>query len=117
VLQISKNRNSVLRPVKNSRSVLRQSLTHRRAAVVRDSIVLGYNWLKDYNSKVDWKKGEVEITRCSLRCEGGCILWKERTHQKRTKLRALRLCHDRPTPLFQEELELEETLPQMCSPD
>jgi len=37
----------------------------------KQSLILGYNWLKDHNPKVDWKKGEVEMTRCPLRCEGG----------------------------------------------
>jgi len=55
----------------------------------KQSLILGYNWLKDHNPKVDWEKGEVEITHCPLRCEGGCALWKEQTHQKRTELRAL----------------------------
>jgi len=49
------------------------------------------------------------MTRCSLWCEGGRALRKEQTHQRRTELRALQLCCDRPAPLFQEELELEET--------
>jgi len=83
----------------------------------KQSLILGYNWLKDHNPKVDWEKGEVEMTRCPLRYEGGRVLWKEQTHQKRTELRALRSCRDGPTPLFQEELKLEETPPQMCSPD
>jgi len=83
----------------------------------KQSLILGYNWLKDHNPKVDWEKGEVEMTRCPLRCEGGHALQKEQTHQKRTELRALRLCRDGPMPLFQEELELEETPPQTCSPD
>jgi len=55
----------------------------------KQSLILGYNWLKDHNSKVDWEKREVKMTRCPLRCEEGCTLWKEQTHQKRTKLRAL----------------------------
>ena len=83
----------------------------------KQSLILGYNWLKDHNPKVDWEKGEVEITHCPLRCEGGCALWKEQTHQKRTELRALRSCCNRPAPLFQEELELEETPLQTRSPD
>jgi len=83
----------------------------------KQSLILGYNWLKDHNPKVDWEKGEVEMIHCPLQCEGGCALWKEQTHQKRTELQALRLCHDRPAPLFQEELELKETPPQTCSPD
>jgi len=52
----------------------------------KQSLILGYNWLKDHNPKVDWEKGEVEMTRCPLWCGGGCALWKEQTHQKRTEL-------------------------------
>ena len=66
----------------------------------KQSLILGYNWLKDHNPKVDWKKGEVEMTRCPLRCEGGRALRKEQTYQKRTELRALRSCRDGPVPLF-----------------
>jgi len=57
------------------------------------------------------------MTRYPLQCEGGRALWKEQTHQKRTELRALRSCYDGPAPLFQEELELEETPLQTHSPD
>jgi len=74
----------------------------------KQNLILGYNWLKDHNPKINWEKGEVEMTRCFLRCERGCALRKEQTRQKRIKLRALRSCHDGPTPLLQEELELEE---------
>jgi len=40
----------------------------------KQSLILGYNWLKDHNPKVDWEKGEVKMTHCPLRCEGGCAL-------------------------------------------
>ena len=52
----------------------------------KQSLILGYNWLKDHNPKVDWEKGEVKMTHCPLRCEGGRALRKEQTHQKRTEL-------------------------------
>jgi len=58
----------------------------------KQSLILGYNWLKDHNPKIDWEKGEVKMTRCPLRCEGGRALQKEQTCQKRTELRALRSC-------------------------
>jgi len=86
----------------------------------KQSLILGYNWLKDHNPKIDWEKGEVGMTCCSLWCEGGHALRKEQTHQKRTELRALQSCRDRPTPLLQEELEMEEieeTTPQPYAPD
>jgi len=52
----------------------------------KQSLILSYNWLKDHNPKIDWEKDEVKMTRCPLRCEGGCTLWKEQTCQKRTEL-------------------------------
>jgi len=46
----------------------------------KQNLILGYDWLKDHNPKIDWEKGEVEMTRCLLRCEGGRALRKEQTH-------------------------------------
>ena len=37
----------------------------------KQSLILGYDWLKDYNPKVDWEKKEVEMTYCPLWCKGG----------------------------------------------
>ena len=82
----------------------------------KQSPILGYDWLKDHNPKIDWVKGEVEMTCCLLQCKGGRALQKEQTCQKRVELQALQLCCDRPTPLFQEELELKKLPPQMYHP-
>jgi len=83
----------------------------------KQSLILGYNWLRDHNPKINWEKGEVEITRCPLRYEGGRALQKEQIYQKRIELQALRSCRDGPAPLLQEELDLEETPLQTYSPD
>jgi len=40
----------------------------------KQSLILGYDWLKDHNPRIDWEKEEVEMTCCSLRCEGGRAL-------------------------------------------
>jgi len=32
----------------------------------KQSLILGYDWLKDHNPKIDWEKGEVEMTHCPL---------------------------------------------------
>jgi len=82
----------------------------------KQSLILGYDWLKDHNPKIDWEKKEVEMTRCPLQCEGGRVLRKEQTRQKRIELRALRSCRDGPTPLLQEESESEEKSPQAHHP-
>ena len=43
----------------------------------KQNLILGYNWLKDYNPKIDWEKGKVEMTHCPLCCKGGHTLQKE----------------------------------------
>jgi len=40
----------------------------------KQSLILGYDWLKDHNPKIDWEKGEVKMTCCPLQCKGGCTL-------------------------------------------
>ena len=82
----------------------------------KQNLILGYNWLKDHNPKIDWKKEEVEMTYCPLCCEEGCVLQKEQTCQKRIELRALWSCHDGSIPLLQEVLEPEEKPPQTHHP-
>jgi len=52
----------------------------------KQSLILGYNWLKDHNPKINWEKGEVKMTCYPLQCEGGRALWKKQTHQKRLEL-------------------------------
>jgi len=43
----------------------------------KQSLILGYDWLKDHNPKIDWEKREVEMTRYPLCCEEGHALQKE----------------------------------------
>jgi len=52
----------------------------------KQNLILGYDWLKDHNPKINWEKREVEMTHCPLHCEGGRALRKEQTRQKRIEL-------------------------------
>jgi len=52
----------------------------------KQSLILGYDWLKNYNPRIDWEKEKVEMTCCLLCCEGRHALWKEQTCQKRIEL-------------------------------
>jgi len=45
----------------------------------KQSLILGYDWLKDHNPRIDWEKGEVEMTHCPLQYERGCVLRKKQT--------------------------------------
>ena len=37
----------------------------------RQSMILGYIWLKDHNLEVNWQTGEVQINRCPPQYERG----------------------------------------------
>jgi len=52
----------------------------------KQSLILGYDWLKNHNPRINWEKGEVEMTCCPLRCERGRALQKKQTRQKRIEL-------------------------------
>jgi len=52
----------------------------------KQSLILGYNWLKDHNPKINWEKGEVKMTCCPLWCKGERALQKKQTCQKRIEL-------------------------------
>jgi len=40
----------------------------------KQSLILGYDWLKDHNPRIDWEKGEVKMTHCPIWCERRCAL-------------------------------------------
>ena len=37
----------------------------------KQSLILGYDWLKDHNSRIDWEKEKAKMIHCLLRCERG----------------------------------------------
>jgi len=78
----------------------------------KQNLILGYNWFKNHNPKIDWEKGEVKMTHCPLRCEEGRALRKEQTRQKRTELRALRSCSQREPGIAKRH----RPLPLCCPP-
>lgn len=34
----------------------------------KQSLLLGYDWLKEHNPEIDWKTGEVKMSRCPGKC-------------------------------------------------
>jgi len=71
----------------------------------RQNMILGYIWLKNHNLEVNWQTGEVQINRCSPRCEGCHVIRKEQALQKRMETRALNVCWSRLSPEYAEDLE------------
>jgi len=74
----------------------------------RQSMILGYTWLKDHNPEVNWQTGEVQMNRCLPQCEGCRVIRKEQASWKRMETRALNVCRSRPCPEYAEDVEEDE---------
>jgi hypothetical protein len=68
-------------------------------------MILGLPWLRQHNPEVDWKTGDVRMTRCDSRCQT-CQLEIRKLSKERKRLNgAKRRCRTGPHPLFTEEEE------------
>jgi len=71
----------------------------------RQSMILGYTWLKDHNPEVDWQTGEVQMNRCPPRCEGCRAIRKKRVSRRKVEARAVNICRSGPSPEYAEDSE------------
>jgi len=58
----------------------------------RQSMILGYTWLKDHNPEVDWQTREVQMNRCPSRYEGCHAIQKKQVSQRKIEVRAVNVC-------------------------
>ena len=80
----------------------------------KQSMILGYTWLKDHNPEVNWQTGEVQMNRCPPRCEGYRAIRKEQVSQRKVEARAVNICRSGPPPEYAEDLEEDETPLRIC---
>jgi len=74
----------------------------------KQSMILGYTWLKDHNPEVNWQTGEVQMNRCPPRCEGCRVIQKEQTLWRKMEVRTVNVCRSGPIPEYAEDLEEDE---------
>jgi len=75
----------------------------------KQSMILGYTWLKDHNPEVNWQTGEVQMNRCPPQCEGCRAIQKEQTSQRKMEVRAVNVCRSRPLLEYAEDSEEDKT--------
>jgi len=80
----------------------------------KQSMILGYTWLKDHNPEVNWQTGEVQMNRCPPQCEGCHAIRKERASRRKMEARAINICWSRPPPEYAEDSEEDETPLRIC---
>jgi len=74
----------------------------------RQSMILGYTWLKDYNLEVNWQTREVQMNQCSPQCKGCYMIQKEQASWKRIETRALNIYRSGPPSEYAEDSEEDE---------
>jgi len=79
----------------------------------KQSMILGYTWLKDHNLEVNWQTGEVQMNRCPPRCKGCHVIQKEQALRKKVETKAINICRSGPSPEHVEDSEEDETLLQI----
>jgi len=80
----------------------------------KQSMILGYTWLKDHNPEVDWQTEEVQMNRCPPRCEGCRAIRKEQASRKKVEVKAVNVCRSGPPPEYAEDLEEDDTPLRIC---
>jgi len=80
----------------------------------KQSMILGYIWLKNHNPEVNWQTGKVQMNRCLPQYEGCCMIQKERASQRKMEARAVNVCRSGLPPEYAEDLEEDETPLQIC---
>jgi len=75
----------------------------------KQSMILGYTWLKDYNLEVNWQTGEVQMNRCPPRCKGCHVIQKEQALREKVEAKAINICRSRPSLEHVEDSEKDET--------
>jgi len=75
----------------------------------KQSMILGYTWLKDHNLEVNWQTGEVQMNQCPPRCEGCHAIRKEQALRKKVEAKAINICQSGPSPEHVEDLEEDKT--------
>jgi len=80
----------------------------------KQSMILGYTWLKDHNPEVDWQTGKMQMNRCPSRCKGCHVIRKEQALQRKMEAKAINVCQSGPPPEYVEDSEEDETHLWIC---
>ncbi len=74
----------------------------------KQDMILGLTWLREHNPEVDWKTGEINMSRCPQHCCTCFLEEKQKRKMNRQKETKLRVCRDGAMPQLIKEDEDED---------
>jgi hypothetical protein len=72
----------------------------------KQSMILGFTWLKKHNSEIDFWTRLVNMSRCLPQCCVGCQTeWRDEQKAKKENTKQINTCHTSPLPAFVEDVD------------
>ena len=71
----------------------------------KQNLILGFPWLHEHNPEVDWKTGDVKMSRCPQHCHTCFLDEKHKRKENKRRETRIQICRSGPTPEADVELE------------
>jgi predicted aspartyl protease len=71
----------------------------------KQSLILGYNWLKNHNPDINWQTKDVKMSRCPLQCSPCRVEDKRDTKMRKLSTSQINACRSGAFPTMAEEDE------------
>jgi hypothetical protein len=85
-----------------------QHSEHTQLAVTRlgkQSLILGYNWLRNHNPEIDWQTKDVKMSRCPVQCSTCRVEDKHDAKRRKSMTSQITACRSGEFPTMTEEDE------------
>jgi hypothetical protein len=79
----------------------------------KQSMILGFTWLRKHNPEIDWQTKEVRMSRCPPQCSTCCAEAKVKRQAERAAAAQIHACHTGSFPILIEEIVDEDDYPSM----
>jgi hypothetical protein len=71
----------------------------------KQSMILGYNWLRNYNPEINWQTKEVKMSRCPTQCSTCHVKTKREAIAHKATISQINTCQAGAFPSMIEELD------------
>jgi hypothetical protein len=71
----------------------------------KQSLILGYNWLRNHNPEINWQTKDIKMSRCPLQCSTCRVEDKRDTKRRKSTTSQITACRSGAFPTMTEEDE------------
>jgi hypothetical protein len=75
----------------------------------KQSMILGYNWLRNHNPEINWQTKDVKMSRCPQQCSTCQVEDKREAKIQKSMTRQINACQEGAFPMMVEEVDKDES--------